>query len=107
MTPARASTSMALALALWSGHPAHETAAPGRIEVRASRLPQNPLITVDSSRSLGDNVNGPSIIRVPSWVEGKARQIRDPGVFEEAGKTFLFYSICGEQGLAAAELTLR
>jgi hypothetical protein len=59
---------MALAFALWGVAPAHEAAAPGFVEVRASRLPQNPLITVDSSRSLGDNVNGPSIIRVPSWV---------------------------------------
>ena len=37
--------------------------------VTARRLPQNPLITMDSSRSLGDNINGPSIIRVPDWVE--------------------------------------
>ena len=34
----------------------------------AARIAQNPLITVDSSPSLGDNVNGPSIIRVPSWI---------------------------------------
>jgi hypothetical protein len=40
-------------------------------------------------------------------IEGKAQQLRDPGVFEEAGKTYLFYSICGEQGLAAALLTFR
>jgi hypothetical protein len=32
-------------------------------------------------------------------IEGKAQQLRDPGLFEEAGKTYLFYSICGEQGL--------
>ena len=31
----------------------------------ATRLPQNPLVTVDSSPTLGDNVNGPSVIRVP------------------------------------------
>lgn len=37
--------------------------------VTASRLPQNPLISVASSTSLGDNVNGPSIVRVPSWVK--------------------------------------
>src|SRR6185295_17685454 len=37
--------------------------------VRATRLPQNPLITVNSSPTLGDNVNGPAIIRVPSWIE--------------------------------------
>lgn len=33
------------------------------------------------------------------------RQIRDPFVFEEDGRAYLFYSICGEQGIAAAELT--
>jgi hypothetical protein len=60
---------MALALALWSGTPPRDTTAPDLIEVRASRLPQNPLVRLDSSRSLGDNVNGPSIIRVPSWVQ--------------------------------------
>ena len=66
--PVRGSTSIGLALALWSAIAAPVTTAP-RHRVRATRLPQNPLITVDSSRSLGDNVNGPSIIRVPSWVQ--------------------------------------
>jgi hypothetical protein len=33
------------------------------------------------------------------------RQIRDPFVFEEGGRAYLFYSICGEQGIAAAEIT--
>ena len=47
------------------------TAQPARekpVRVTAVRLKQNPLITVETSRSLGDNVNGPSIIRVPSWL---------------------------------------
>ena len=35
-----------------------------------------------------------------------ARQIRDPFVFEDAGKTYLFYATCGEQGIAAAEIHL-
>ncbi|HYL37998.1 MAG TPA: hypothetical protein VEV17_18930 [Bryobacteraceae bacterium] len=35
----------------------------------ALRFSENPLITVASSKSLGDNVNGPSVIRVPSWIE--------------------------------------
>jgi len=38
-----------------------------RVSVR--RHPENPLITADSSRTLGDNINGPSVIRVPAWVE--------------------------------------
>jgi len=52
----------------------------------------------------------PGLPNVPSAageIEGPARQLRDPAIFEEAGKTYLFYSICGEQGLAAAELTFR
>jgi len=39
-------------------------------------------------------------------IKGPARQLRDPAVFEENGRAFLFYSICGEQGIAGAELTL-
>lgn len=35
-----------------------------------------------------------------------ARQIRDPHVLEDGGHTYLFYAICGEQGVAGAELTL-
>jgi hypothetical protein len=38
-------------------------------KVTAVRFSQNPLITVDSSRSLGGNVNGPTVIRVPDWID--------------------------------------
>ena len=44
-------------------------AQPMKPTISTTRLPQNPLITVKSSPTLGDNVNGPSIIRVPSWVD--------------------------------------
>jgi hypothetical protein len=40
-------------------------------------------------------------------IKGPARQLRDPGIFEENGRTYLFYSICGEQGLAAASLAFQ
>ena len=40
-------------------------------------------------------------------IKGPARQLRDPAIFEENGRTFLFYSFCGEQGIAAAELTFQ
>lgn len=36
---------------------------------RASRLPQSPIITPASSHTIGQNINGPSLIRVPQWVE--------------------------------------
>ena len=35
----------------------------------AVRFPSNPLITLDSHPNLGTNVNGPSVIRVPDWVQ--------------------------------------
>jgi hypothetical protein len=37
--------------------------------VRAVRLPDNPIVTPASSPTLGENINGPSLIVVPSWVE--------------------------------------
>jgi hypothetical protein len=43
--------------------------APAAATVTATRLPQNPLITLRSSASLGDNINGPTIVRVPAWIE--------------------------------------
>lgn len=41
--------------------------APG--SVRVTRFASNPLVTVKSSATLGGNVNGPTVIRVPDWVE--------------------------------------
>lgn len=38
-------------------------------------------------------------------VKGPVNQLRDPALFEENGRTFLFYSYCGEQGIAAAEIS--
>ena len=49
----------------------------------------------------------PDLPNVPSEagdIKGPAQQLRDPDVFEENGRVFLFYSICGEQGIAGAEL---
>ena len=37
-------------------------------EIRATRFKENPLITLAMSRSIGDNANGPTVIRVPAWV---------------------------------------
>lgn len=34
----------------------------------AVRLAHNPIVTPELNASLGDNINGPSLIRVPSWV---------------------------------------
>jgi hypothetical protein len=37
--------------------------------------------------------------------EGPEDGLRDPGVIEEKGRVILFYSCCGEQGIAAADVT--
>jgi hypothetical protein len=34
-------------------------------------------------------------------------QLRDPAIYEEAGRVYLLYSTCGEQGIALAEVHLR
>jgi hypothetical protein len=46
---------------------------------------------------------------VPSTVMGQTnvRQLRDPFVFREDGKTYLFYAVAGETGIAMAEVTMR
>ena len=38
-------------------------------------------------------------------VDGPVRQIRDPFLFDDDGRTYLFYATCGEQGIAAAQIT--
>ena len=49
----------------------------------------------------------PDAPSLPGDVEERVKQIRDPFVFEDADRTYLFYAICGEQGIAAAEVTLQ
>src|SRR5262249_9927292 len=61
--------SFVVSVLMLSGVSSHAAAQPPAASIHAARIPQNPLITVKSSPTLGDNVNGPAIIRVPSWVE--------------------------------------
>ncbi len=37
--------------------------------ISVQRSPQNPLLSFESSPSLGKNINGPSVIRVPDWID--------------------------------------
>jgi hypothetical protein len=39
------------------------------IAVTVARLPENPIISLSSSETLGNKINEPSVIRVPSWIE--------------------------------------
>lgn len=50
---------------------------------------------------------GSHLPRIPSQrgaIHEPACQLRDPAVFEEDGRTYLLYSVAGEQGIAMAEL---
>ena len=38
------------------------------------------------------------------WSPERVRQLRDPGIFREAERTYLLYSVAGEHGIAIAEL---
>ncbi|MGD1093174.1 MAG: hypothetical protein ABSB35_14430 [Bryobacteraceae bacterium] len=50
-------------------------------------------------------VDLPPVPSKPGEIEGQERALRDPGLIEENGKVTLFYSYCGEQGIAAADVT--
>ena len=36
---------------------------------------------------------------------GKVNQLRDPAIFEDQGRIYLFYAVAGESGIAVAEIT--
>jgi hypothetical protein len=38
------------------------------------------------------------------WAPGPVRQVRDPAIYREESRTYLLYSVAGEQGIAIAEL---
>lgn len=48
---------------------AAKTIRAGDFMVKVQRLPHNPIISYDSSETLGTKINGPSLIRVPDWIE--------------------------------------
>lgn len=51
---------------------------------------------------------GADLPRTPSrrgLILERARQLRDPAIFEEDGRVYLFYSVAGEHGIAVAEVT--
>src|SRR5436190_713717 len=88
---------------------------PGRTATGSSRRAPNrktawrttpavPVLQPEASYECPDLPNAPSDA---GDVEIPVKQIRDPFVFEDEGKSYLFYSICGEQGIAAAEVDLR
>ena len=51
-----------------------------------------------------EGVDLPLVASARGAIHEPVRQLRDPCIFEEAGRTYLLYSVAGEHGLALAEL---
>ncbi len=58
--------------------------------ISVRRCEANPLIKFKSSKSLGKNINGPSVIRVPSWIK------------EPLGKYYMYFAHHGGQYIRLA-----
>ena len=41
----------------------------GEFEIKVQRLPQNPIISCESSITLSNKINSPSLIEVPDWID--------------------------------------
>ncbi|HMG82004.1 MAG TPA: hypothetical protein VK559_03135 [Ferruginibacter sp.] len=54
-----------------------------------------------------EGADAPIVASKPGLYYGEARQLRDPYVFEDAGKLYLLYSVAGESGIAIGELTIK
>lgn len=51
-----------------------------------------------------EGVDLPLVPSVGGWAPQRVRQLRDPAIYREGGRTYLLYSIAGEAGIAIAEI---
>lgn len=51
-----------------------------------------------------EGVDRPATPSRSGAASGPVRQLRDPAIFEESGRTYLLYSVAGESGIAISEL---
>lgn len=52
-----------------------------------------------------EGANLPLEPSIRGWAPQPVRQLRDPAIFREDGRTYLLYSVAGEHGIAIAEVT--
>ena len=87
--------------------------------MRLQRFKTNPIIRPDMDGRTGwrpsepvevlapeedyEGVNGPHVASRGGAIHQPAWQLRDPAIFEEAGKTYMLFSVAGEHGIAMAE----
>jgi hypothetical protein len=53
-----------------------------------------------------EGADRPSVPSVRDAINVRVNQLRDPGIFEEDGRTYLLYSVAGEAGIAIAEIEI-
>ena len=53
-----------------------------------------------------EGADAPLVPSVRSTAYGHVNQLRDPAIFEDAGRVYLLYAVAGESGIAIAELSL-
>ncbi|MGF1486973.1 MAG: hypothetical protein ACFBSE_07655 [Prochloraceae cyanobacterium] len=68
-------------------------------------IPSQP-VTVLKPETDYEGANYPILASKTGMSRQPVCQLRDPGIFEENGKTYLFYSVAGENGIAIAEITI-
>jgi hypothetical protein len=59
----------ALFIAVLGGIAAFASTVFASEDIRAIRFSENPIVVPAASKSLGNNINGPSLIRTPDWVQ--------------------------------------
>ena len=63
----------------------------------------SPLVVLEPEREY-EGAGLPCAPSVRGPAPGPVRQLRDPAIFEEDGRTYLLYSVAGESGIALAEI---
>jgi len=61
-------------------------------------------VTVLAPEEEYEGVDLPCEPSVRGWAPQRVRQLRDPAIYQEDGRTYLLYAVAGEHGIAIAEL---
>jgi hypothetical protein len=61
-------------------------------------------VTLLSPETQEEGIDRPLETSQIGEAEARLRELRDPAIFHDGGKTYLLYSIAGESGISIAEL---
>ena len=69
-----------------------------------TRSSHNPFVHPEMDERIGGNINGPSLIRVPDWIESPLGHYYLYFAHHQGQFIRMVYSVAGEKGLGIAEL---